>query len=173
MATKVSASTLTVTLTEAITLNGQSYGAENKLSISGVKQVVKRIVTCLNASETNLLGAGDTISTAPGAALGYAAGYFDKDDVRYIRITNLDDTNHVLLTLRNTDNTNANEVGILLDRGQSFIYNADLAGGVDSTIKSRESALSLGAGDSLADLNDIVGIANTADVDLEIYVASV
>ena len=45
MASTVSASTLKVTITESITLNGSNQGATNTVSISNVDEVFKRIIT--------------------------------------------------------------------------------------------------------------------------------
>ena len=46
MASTISAATLTVTITEAVTLNGYDQGSSNSLTISSVNEVMKRIVTC-------------------------------------------------------------------------------------------------------------------------------
>ena len=95
-----------------------------------------------------------------------AAGQFIESDVRYIRITNLDDTNHVVLTCKNE---NDDEFAVKLDKGQSFIYNADLAGGVVDTMDAIDgTGLSL----SLGDLVNITADADTASCDLELFVAS-
>ena len=45
MATTITAATLTVTLTEAISLNGYDQGAKNVLAISSIGEVYKRILT--------------------------------------------------------------------------------------------------------------------------------
>ena len=161
--------TLTVTHTESLTLNGAQQGGTNTLTITGINNASKSIVNCLTASEVAILG----VSTADSTDLGksYLAGQFDEDTVRYIRITNLDTTYWVNLTIRNSGNANANEIGMRLDAGQSFIYNPDLDVGTRQTIMSSTSALSLGA-ISMNHLIDICGIALTQDVKLEIFVAT-
>ena len=83
----------------------------------------------------------------------------------YIRLTNKDDTNHITLTFKDED---ATEVALLLDKGQSFIYNGDLAAGVVNTMHAGGSALTV----SLNDLVNITALADTAACDLEIFVAS-
>ena len=174
MATTVTASTLTVTLTESITLAGEDRGATNEYTIASVSNVSKSIVTCLNANEVPLLGFTSAAGTQPtSSTISYLGGYFDEDDVRYVRITNLDDTNYVLLTLRTSANTNAGEIAIKLDKGASFIYGVDLDAGIEATVTQSQSALSATHDLALGDLHDIAGIANTADVELEIFVASV
>ena len=155
MATTITAATLTVTLTEALTLGGEAQGATNILSISSVTEVSKRIVN-VPTSEVEIIA----FSTTP------AAGTFVESDVRYIRITNLDDTNHVTLTFKNELGA---EFAVKLDKGQSFIYNGDLSGGVVDTFDASASALTV----ALADLVNITALADTGACDLEIFVAGV
>ena len=154
MATTITNATLTVTLTESISLNGSEQGASNTLTIADVDEISKRIVTIPTAEKT-IIAMGTAISN----------GTFIESDVRYIRITNKDDANHVTLTFKDENNS---EFAVKLDKGQSFIYNGDLAGGVVDTMDANGSALSL----ALGDLVDITAIADTASVDLEIFVAS-
>ena len=154
MATTITNATLTVTLTESISLNGSEQGASNTLTIADVDEISKRIVTIPTAEKT-IIAMGTAISN----------GTFIESDVRYIRITNKDDANHVTLTFKDDGNS---EFAVKLDKGQSFIYNGDLAGGVGDTMDANGSALSL----ALGDLVDITAIADTAAVDLEIFVAS-
>ena len=155
MASTITSATLTVTLTESISLNGSNQGATNTLSIGSINEVSKRIVTA-TTTEATILAMGTAV----------AAGQFIKSDVRYIRITNLDDTNHVVLTCKNE---NDDEFAVKLDKGQSFIYNADLTGGVVDTMDAIDgTGLSL----SLGDLVNITADADTEPCDLELFVAS-
>jgi len=154
MATTITNATLTVTLTESISLNGSEQGASNTLTISNIDEISKRIVT-VPASEVTVIAMGTAVSN----------GTFVESDVLYIRITNKDDANHVTLTFKDEANS---EFAVKLDKGQSFIYNGDLAGGVVDTMDANGSALSL----ALGDLVDVTAIADTAPVDLEIFVAS-
>ena len=90
--------TLTVSVKEAITLNNIDYGSERSLDISSVNEVVKRVVTA-STTECGLIGFISAISGVGVTAnkVGYVAGIFDNGDVRYIRITNLDSSNHIML----------------------------------------------------------------------------
>ena len=153
---------LTVTLTEAVTLNNRDQGATTRLNISSINEVVKRIVT-VSTTESGLVG----FSTASSTDLGksYLAGQFDEDDVRYVRITNLDSTNHIILTFRDEDNT---EFAVKVDAGHSFIYPGDNSGGVVDTMHAGGSALTV----SLNDLVDITADADTSACDVEVFVAS-
>lgn len=157
MATTITPATLTVTLTEAVTLGDEAQGATNVFTISSITEVCKRIVN-VPTSEVEIIAF---------AASNPAAGTFVEGDVRYLRITNLDDTNHVTLTFKNEDN---NEFAVKLDKGQSFIYNGDLSGGVVDTFDADSVAI---AALSLADLVNITALADTAACDLEIFVAGV
>ena len=156
MATTLTSSTLTVWIKESIKLNGEQHGGETILSIPSINEVSKRIVTAQTTEREILVF--DT------AAIG--AGKYIKADVRYIRITNLDDTNHVTLTFKNH---NDDEFAVKVDHGQSHIYNADLAGGGVATIDAIDgTGLTL----SLGDIVNITALADTAAVDLEVFVAS-
>jgi hypothetical protein len=155
MATTIVPATLTVTLTEAITLNGQDKGSTNVYTIASIVEVSQRIIN-VGTSELVILAMSTEV----------AAGQFKEADVRYIRITNKDDTNHVTLIFRAE---NAEEFAVKLDKGQSFIYNADLSGGAVDTMDASGSALTV----ALADLVDITAQADTAAVDLELFVAGV
>ena len=156
MTTTLTAATLTVTVTEAVSLNGYDQGSKNTLTIASINEVNKRIVT-VPASEIEVVA----ISTAN------ASGTFIEGDVRYMRFTNLDDTNHLTLTFKNE---NDDEFAVKLDKGQSFIYNADLSGGVVDTMDGIDgTGLTL----SLGDLVNVTALADTAACDLEIFVACV
>ncbi len=154
MTSTLTAATMTVTVTESINLNGTNQGATNTLSLASIAEVSKRIVN-VPASEVEVVA----MSTA------VAAGTFVESTVKYIRLTNLDDTNHITLTFKDED---ATEFAVLLDKGQSFIYNGDIAGGVVNTMHAGGSALTV----SLNDLVNITALADTAACDMEILVAS-
>ena len=158
---------LKVTTREELTLNGYDQGATNTLTISGINELSKRIVTA-TTTEAGLLGFLSALSNVGVTAnkVGYLAGILDDGDVRYIRITNLDGSNHITLTFRDEDNT---EFRMKVDAGHSFIYPGDNSGGVVDTMKAAGSALASG----LADLVDITVDADTASCDVEVYVASV
>ena len=127
-----------VTVTESITLNGTQQGAVNTKTITGITNVSKRIVS-VPASEVQLVA----FSTA------VAAGTFVESDVRYIRITNKDDSNFVYLVFKNEFN---HEVSIKLDASQSFIYNGDNEGGLVDTINANQ--LAFGFTDATCDYNN-------------------
>jgi len=162
----MAAVTLKVKIQEDIILNNQDYSSKRTLEIENVNEIVKRVVTA-STTESGLVGFLSALSNVGVTAnkVGYLAGMFDDGDVRYMRITNLDESNHITLTFRDEDNT---EYRIKVDAGHSYIYPGDNSGGVVDTMKAGGSALSSG----LADLVDITIDADTAACDVEVFVAS-
>ena len=148
--------TLTVSLTEALRIDGRDYGSEQSVAIASIVDVTRRIVT-IPTTETVIA----TFAAAVGAG-GYIAA-----DVLYMRFSNLDDTNFVTLTFRNQDN---DEVAIKLDAGKSFILCGDNSGGMVDIFNSTEDA-DAASDTNLGDLTNIQADANTANVDLEMYIA--
>ena len=156
MASTVSAANLKVKITEEVILNGKDQGGTTELTIASINEISTRIVT-VPTSERTIINMGTNAG----------AGMFIESDVMYIRITNLDDTNHVGLIFQNENN---DEFGVKLDKGQSFIYNGDLSGGVVDTMDAVDNAgLST---NTFADLVSVTAIADTATVDVEIFIAS-
>ena len=145
---------MTITITEEILLNGVDQGGTQVQEITSVKEVSRRIVN-VGTSKVQLV----IMSTAA------AAGTFVETAVKYIRITNLDNTNYVNLIFKCDGNP---EFAVLLDHGQSFIYNGDLLGGVVNTMVANAGTVGT---PSLEDLVDISALANTAACDLEVMVA--
>ena len=94
MASTVTASKLVVKISESINLNGQNQGASNSFTIASINEISKRILT-ITTNES-------TIATFSGAVA--SAGHYNDAAVRYIRFSNLDDTNFITLTFRNQDN---------------------------------------------------------------------
>tara|TARA_R110000751_G_scaffold262600_1_gene361859 strand:+ start:68 stop:541 length:474 start_codon:yes stop_codon:yes gene_type:complete len=157
MATSITAATLTVTLTEAISLNEQDKGSTNSFTIASVTEVSQRIVN-VPTSEVTLLAFQ---ATTPGAAT------FNEADVRYIRLTNKDDTNFVQITIKDESN---DEVAFKLENGKSFIYTVSDEGTV-ATMLASASAVAVPA--TFVDLANITALADTAACDVEYFVAGV
>ena len=159
MASTVKSSTLKVTVTERIVLNGRDHGSVNELSIGSINEVSKRITT-VTTSKHELI----TFSGTMGR------GNYVLADMRYLRFTNLDDTNHLFLIFKNEDN---DEFVVKLDKGQSFIYNGDLAGGNNDTMEALTAGTAIVA--SVSNVGYLLSVsaqADTASCDLEIFVAS-
>ena len=115
--------TLTVTHTESVTLNGAARGSTNSLSITGVDDIYHRIVTCPANNETRLVDFHSSVADAGAADTGVTA--MDVQNVRYIRVTNMDSSNSVTLGLcvdQGEDDTAADvTTSVLLGAGESFL----------------------------------------------------
>ena len=159
MASTVSAANLKVKITEEVILDGKDQGGTTELTISSISEISKRIVTITTTEST--------IATFSAATA--SAGHYIAADVRYIRFTNKDDTNFITLTFRNQDN---DEAAIKLDAGRSFIWNADNSGGVAASFNATEDA-DAASDTAFGALTNIQADANTADCDLEMFIASV
>ena len=159
MASTIDPATLTVTLTESITLNGVNHGATNTLTMASINEISKRILT-ITTNEADIA----TFSGAVGSA-----GHFNDSYVRYMRFTNLDDTNFLTLTFTNSA---GDEVAIKLDAGNSFMWTADNSGGMVAVFNATENA-DANSDAALGDLRKIQADANTGSCDLEMIVASV
>ena len=88
MATTVTTATLTVQIKEEITINGTAYDTTVSKSITGVGNIFKRIFTIPASSSVTLATFISTVTD----------NQFDVEDVKYIRVTNLDDTDALILT---------------------------------------------------------------------------
>ena len=153
MATTLSASTLTVTLTEAISLNGYDQGASNSITIASIANVLKRIVSCTASLTTTIATFAASVHTSVLA--------LDVDDVKYIRVTNLDDTN-------------ALELAVV---GAATLYQIELAAG-ESHILGNPDAIMLAEADTSPSFGTMADIASLQvnpagnEIDVEIFIAS-
>jgi len=150
MATIVTAATLTVEVAESITLNGVSRNSSTTASISSIGEISNRIMSITNSTNgTDIVNIGT----------GSGAGTFDKTAVKYLRFTNLDDTNFV--TIQFTDES-THHWELKLDAGKSLII------GDTSSIDDQADIDNFSA----TAITKIIGKADTAAVDLEVYIAS-
>lgn len=155
MTSTVTAATMTVTLTETISLNGSDQGSTNTLTIASINEVMKRIVTCVNGQTT-------TVLTFNSNAYG-AAGALDTEDAKYIRLTNLDDTESVEIAVV----TAATLYQVTLRAGESHV----LGSPDDLMLAEADTSPSFG---TMVDLVSIqVKPTGSAVVDIEVFVASI
>ena len=149
MASTITAATLTVTITEAVTLNGYDQGSKNELTIASVNEVMKRIVTCTASQTTTLVSFAASVHTSVHA--------LDVEDTKYIRITNKDDTNAIELAVT--------------------LYQVELAAG-ESHILGNPDAVMLAEADTSPSFGTMADIASIQvnpggnAVDVELFVAS-
>jgi hypothetical protein len=150
MATTVTPTTLTTTITESITLNGVTYDKTTTNSIASVATYNSRVYQ-LKASTTHTLIEFTSDPTS---------GKFDTEDFKYMRITNLDDTNAINITFAEESNVGC---GFQLDAGESFVISALQ---VDSNTSG--SALTT-LGHSITDVFIVTGASET---DVEVVIAT-
>jgi len=165
MATTIKNATLKITIEEEITLNGSRQGAKNTLRISDINEVYKRILTCPANVDTTVFRSGVTVDVTDSS--------MDVQDVKYIRLTNLDADNSVNVNLQidvtesGSGASAANETAtILLEAGHSFVmgtsHDSIAAYDADSSVQT-----------TLHDLESILVDPSANAVDVEIFVASV
>ena len=151
---------LTVSIKEELTLNGAQQGGVNTVSIASVTQSFKRIVTLPNGGEATVAVIKDAVTTSAVAV--------DEDDVKYIRITNLDASNSVnLRLLLAAADTATDQAVILLQPGRSFMMGTP----VDALVIDADHT---NASYTLIDLESIIA-KNNAGADttqLEVFIAS-
>lgn len=150
MATTITPQTLTVTISETINLNNQPINSENQLTISDINEVDKRITSVPTSSEVTLINFGSAV----------AAGTFIRGNVKYIRITNKDNTNFVRIRVKKTG---ADTFDVKLDAGKSFMIGND-----KESVSASAASFS-----AFVDADSINAQADTATVDVEYFVASI
>ena len=145
MASTIKSSNLTIKLQEQITLNGVEQGGTYEYTIGSINETSRRILN-VPTSEITAITLGATAG----------AGTFVRDNVRYMRFTNLDDTNFVRLAITQA----ATRADIKLAPKEVFI--------LTSTTLSVASPFS-----ALTNVTGINLIADSAACDVELFVASV
>jgi len=138
---------LTITITEAVTLNGASRGSTNTHTES-VTQIDHRIVTCLHSAEQTVVLFDSAV----------AAGTITDATLDYLRLTNLDNTNFVTVRVRG----NSEEYFVKLEAGDSFMLH-------NSVMDANATG---GASVSLANIDSIGIQADTSSCDVEIFAAA-
>ena len=148
MATTITNATLKVTVEEEISLNGQRQGSKNVLRISDINEIYKRILTCPANVDTTVFRSGVTVDVTDSS--------MDVQDVKYIRLTNLDSSNSVNVNLQidvtesGSGASAVNETAtLLLAAGESLVMGTphdsiavyDTDGSVQTTLHDLESIL--------------------------------
>tara|TARA_A100001201_G_scaffold141965_1_gene138810 strand:- start:170 stop:895 length:726 start_codon:yes stop_codon:yes gene_type:complete len=132
MPTTINTSDLTITTRELITLGGNQYDSKHTKIIPNIKEVTKRIITVPTGSTPysaatsvvddgiEILKMDDTLTSGP----------YKVADIRYCRITNLDDTNFITLQLVNSSGQRSAHK---LDFGSTYVVGFDMTSGSIST----------------------------------------
>ena len=158
---------LKVTIREELQLNGYDQGSNNTLTISDVDEVFKRIVTCPANNETTIARFRSSVGNASGTATFDSA--LDVQDVKYVRVTNLDGSNSLTLSLQvevGEDDSGADtSASVLVEAGKSFVMGSPHDG-----ISLSDANANLVT--DLVDLDSLVVQPGSNSVNVEVYVAS-
>ena len=157
--------TLTVTITESLPdYNGtdNDLTLTNALTVSGVDDIYHRIVTVPASVDTTLANFH--------ATTGVADSSLDVENVKYIRVTNLDSSNPVNLSLQidagEDDSAADASTTILLEAGKSFMMGSPSDG-----IATDDDAATIIT--TLNNLESIIADSVSAAVQVEVFIASV
>jgi len=153
--------TLKVKLLEDIILSNQDYSSKRTFEISSISNIFKRIVTVASGDDATVLVFKSTTASADAA--------LDLQNVKYIRITNLDSSNSVNISLQldsGEDNSAADlSITHLLEAGRSF-----LMGAPDEGAHSDDDAATIVT--ALTDLESIIVDPGSNSGQVEVFVAS-
>lgn len=147
MATTITPATLTITINESVTLGSDQRGSTHTQTIASIAEYTNRIVN-IGTAETDIVGFG----SANGQ------GSYVRTDVKYMRFSNLDDTNYITLGI---SKTGADTAFFKLEAGQTIIVNND----------DLEVDASGGASSAFVEADNISAKANGAAVDMEFSIA--
>jgi len=148
MATTVDNVILTVTINEDVKLNGHQVGSKVTQQYVDINEASRRIFS-VPTYETEILA----LSSSAGA------GTYVTADMQYIRISNLDDSNFVRLSFTSGS---LNRYDVKLPAKRSAIFTSP-------SISGSASGDSFG---SFVDFDSLKAVADTAAVDVELFVAS-
>jgi hypothetical protein len=150
MASTVTPATATVQIVESLTLGGVDRGATHTRTINNTSEADRRVLSVPSASEITILSVGTA----------NAQGTFVRTNIRYIRITNLD---------------NANFVRVRVSRSSHDTFDLKIPAGATFMVHTGDiSANSSGSSFSSFDEWDVISAqADTADIDIELVVLAV
>ena len=148
--------TLTTTITESVTINGSNRGSTNVTTTASIVDTFERTITCTHSQTTTIAEFGATNHAS--------ASNIDHDNVKYLRVTNLDETNECMLGVV----TGASNYQVRLRAGASHV----LFNGDDIAIGEEDTTPAFAAitGD-LASLQIRPSTSN--DIQVELFIASV
>ena len=148
MATTIDNATLTVTVNEDVKLNGQQVGSKIVQKINDINEASRRVFS-VPTYETEILA----LSSSAGA------GTYITSDLQYIRISNLDDTNFVRLSFISGS---LNRYDVKLPAKRTAIFTSpSISGSAGGDVFG-----------SFVDFDSMKASADTASVDVELFVAS-
>ena len=114
MSTTLTPSTFRVTISEEQIVKNKTIQNDSVYSISNVTNVDRRILTCPQTTSINLFNLN---GPNPGA------GTFPSSSLKYARITNLDNTNNIALTISGSTTSFTQEV---LPQSSIFVISSNV-----------------------------------------------
>jgi hypothetical protein len=150
MASTVTPSTATITISEGLTLGGVDRGGSHTRTIDNIAEADRRVMTVDSSNEIDLI----ELNTNAGK------GKFNRASIRYIRITNLDNTNFLRVRFKKSG---AETADVKVDAGATFMLSTG----------SMDADTAAGAFSAFVDIDEIAAQADTADIDIELVVLSV
>ena len=150
MASTITAADATITIQESISLGGVDRGGTHTRTISNVAEADRRVMTVSSSDEMDLI----ELNTENGQ------GKFVRTSLRYIRITNLDNTNHLRVRFKKSG---AETVDVKVSAGATFLLSTG----------DFEAKVAAGAFSTYEEIDVISAQADTADVDIEYVVFAV
>ena len=149
MSSTVSKSTLTVIIDESVKLKDNEFKSRQSVKINNINEISQRLVS-VPTSQITLL----QLSSSVGS------GTYKTSDLKYLRMTNLDNENYIRLYF--TSGSSGNGFDVKLGALQSYIVtNASISGSAAG-----------GTFDSFTNFDTLKADANTAACNLELFLAS-
>ena len=156
---------LTLGIKESVTVAGQTYtfdttGSSDDLHISGVNHVFQQTLDILHTGATQVVKFDNTGSPTE------SAGQIKGTDFKYMRITNNDSSNFILVALQDATNNYINNYKLLA--GQSMYFDTFNFFCIDAsvTLGSVKSATTL-----TGKIEEVLLQADTAECSCSIFVA--
>tara|TARA_R100000808_G_scaffold16380_1_gene37031 strand:- start:3365 stop:3820 length:456 start_codon:yes stop_codon:yes gene_type:complete len=148
---------LVTTISDIVTLNGQSRGSTNSTTQSGITDVYERIVLCAHSNTTTVA----VFDASPHASAGNVT--IDRDRTKYIRVTNLSETENIEVAFVGT----ATLYQVKIRPGYSHV----LSEGEEILLAEGDTSPSFGTMESLASIQ--VQPVGSTDTQIEVFVALV
>lgn len=147
--------TLTTTILETLSIEGQRYDSQRIKSVENITQVLKTVVT-VNETESVLLTFADD-------AVG--VGTVDRSSVAYLRITNLDETDYVTLAFKDGS---ASVYAIRVDAGSSFIVPISNTTNEKPLMFATDDNATVG---SMVEIDTITADSSSGSIEMEVMMA--
>lgn len=147
--------TLTTTILETLSIEGQRYDSQRIKSVENITQVLKTVVT-VNETESVLLTFADD-------AVG--VGTVDRSSVAYLRITNLDETDYVTLAFKDGS---ASVYAVRVDAGSSFIVPISNTTNEKPLMFATDDNATVG---SMVEIDTITADSSSGSIEMEVMMA--